>query len=81
VQLPDYLDLIESGHKDIPIVLLPLLNELRDARGAAPVDRRVLFHPDIDRPLPPEAAGARAAYPFADLRQRTTQIRVRLQVQ
>ena len=26
VQLPDYLDLIESGHKDIPIVLLPLLN-------------------------------------------------------
>jgi chemosensory pili system protein ChpA (sensor histidine kinase/response regulator) len=81
VQLPDYLDLIESGHKDIPIVLLPLLNELRDARGAAPVDRRVLFHPDIDRPLPPEAAGARAAYPFADLRQRTTQIRMRLQVQ
>ncbi|TAN08767.1 MAG: response regulator [Rhodanobacteraceae bacterium] len=81
VQLPDYLDLIESGHKDIPIVLLPLLNELRDARGAAPVDRRVLFHPDIDRPLPADAAGARAAYPFADLRQRATQIRARLQVQ
>src|SRR5690348_4359518 len=81
VQLPDYLDLIESGHKDIPIVLLPLLNELRDARGAEAVDQRVLFHPDIDRPLPPDAAGARVAYPFADLRQRTNQIRARFQVQ
>jgi chemosensory pili system protein ChpA (sensor histidine kinase/response regulator) len=81
VQLPDYLDLIESGHKDIPVVLLPLLNELRDAYGAEPADQRVLFHPDIDRPLPPDAAGARAAYPFADLRQRVTQIRARFQVQ
>ena len=81
VQLPDYLDLIESGHKDIPIVLLPLLNELRDARGAEPVDQRVLFHPDIDRPLPPDADGARVAYPFADLRARTTQVRGRFQVQ
>ncbi len=81
VQLPDYLDLIESGHKDIPIVLLPLLNELRDAYGEEPADQRVLFHPDLDHPLPPDAAGARAAYPFADLRQRVTQIRARFQVQ
>lgn len=81
VQLPDYLDLIESGHKDIPIVLLPLLNELREAYGEEPTDQRVLFHPDLDRPLPPDAAGARAAYPFADLRQRVTQIRARFQVQ
>ncbi|TAN06185.1 MAG: response regulator [Rhodanobacteraceae bacterium] len=81
VQLPDYLDLIESGHKDIPIVLMPLLNELRDARGAVPVDQLVVFHPDLDAPLPSDADGARAAYPFADLRQRVTQIRARFQVQ
>ncbi|MGH8232873.1 MAG: Hpt domain-containing protein [Rhodanobacteraceae bacterium] len=81
VQLPDYLDLIESGHKDIPIVLMPLLNELRDARGAQPVDQLVVFHPDLDLPLPSDAGGARAAYPFADLRQRVTQIRSRFQVQ
>ncbi|HEU0277351.1 MAG TPA: Hpt domain-containing protein, partial [Rhodanobacteraceae bacterium] len=81
VQLPDYLDLIESGHKDIPIVLLPLLNELRAARGAEPDDQGVLFHPDLDRPLPPAAAGARAAYPFADLRHHVTRIRSRFQVQ
>ena len=29
VQLPDYLERLQSGHKDIPIVLLPLLNDLR----------------------------------------------------
>ncbi|MGH8125636.1 MAG: Hpt domain-containing protein, partial [Rhodanobacteraceae bacterium] len=81
VQLPDYLDLIESGHKDIPIVLLPLLNDLRDARGCEAVDARVLFHPDIDRPLPPDADGARAAFPFADLRQRTTEVHARFHVQ
>ncbi|MGH8113656.1 MAG: Hpt domain-containing protein, partial [Rhodanobacteraceae bacterium] len=81
VQLPDYLDLIESGHKDIPIVLLPLLNELRDARGGEPVDPRVLFHPELDPSLPPDAAGARATFPFADLRQRTTRIRARFQTQ
>ncbi|HET9817544.1 MAG TPA: Hpt domain-containing protein, partial [Rhodanobacteraceae bacterium] len=81
VQLPDYLDLIESGHKDIPIVLLPLLNELRTARGDEPVDPLVLFHPGLDHPLPPEADGARAAFPFADLRQRTGRIRSRFQTQ
>jgi chemosensory pili system protein ChpA (sensor histidine kinase/response regulator) len=81
VQLPDYLDLIESGHKDIPIVLLPLLNELRVARGGEPVDPLVLFHPELDHPLPPEADGARAAFPFADLRQRTGRIRARFQTQ
>jgi chemosensory pili system protein ChpA (sensor histidine kinase/response regulator) len=35
VQLPDYLERLQGGHRDIPIVLLPLLNELRAARGAA----------------------------------------------
>ncbi len=33
VQLPDYLERLQGGHRDIPIVLLPLLNELRAARG------------------------------------------------
>ena len=33
VQLPDYLERLQGGHRDIPIVLLPLLNELRASRG------------------------------------------------
>ena len=32
VQLPSYVDLIINGGRDIPLVLLPLLNDLRDKR-------------------------------------------------
>ncbi|MBE2292361.1 MAG: Hpt domain-containing protein, partial [Xanthomonadaceae bacterium] len=32
VLLPDYLERLQNGHRDIPIVLLPLLNDLRAAR-------------------------------------------------
>ncbi|MBJ6981300.1 Hpt domain-containing protein [Luteimonas sp. MC1572] len=52
VLLPDYLERLQSGHKDIPIVLLPLLNELRAARGEAGLSESVLFAPDLQRPLP-----------------------------
>ncbi|KLI99604.1 response regulator [Luteimonas sp. FCS-9] len=41
--LPDYLERLQGGHRDIPIVLLPLLNELRAARGAAALHERMLF--------------------------------------
>ena len=42
VQLPDYLERLQGGHRDIPIVLLPLLNELRAARGATALSQDVL---------------------------------------
>ncbi|HZX80025.1 MAG TPA: Hpt domain-containing protein, partial [Lysobacter sp.] len=52
VQLPDYLERLQGGHRDIPIVLLPLLNELRAARGEAGLSESVLFAPDIERAVP-----------------------------
>ncbi|GAB3731214.1 hypothetical protein GCM10028862_11000 [Luteimonas pelagia] len=52
VQLPDYLERLQGGHRDIPVVLLPLLNELRAARGEGGLSESVLFSPDLDRPLP-----------------------------
>ncbi|MGY3265732.1 Hpt domain-containing protein [Lysobacter sp. HA35] len=52
VQLPDYLERLQGGHRDIPIVLLPLLNELRAARGEAGLSESMLFAPDIDVPVP-----------------------------
>ena len=52
VQLPDYLERLQGGHRDIPIVLLPLLNELRAARGETGLNESVLFSPNLDRPLP-----------------------------
>ncbi|RZA20783.1 MAG: hypothetical protein EOP93_05045, partial [Lysobacteraceae bacterium] len=42
VQLPDYLERLQGGHRDIPIVLLPLINELRGARGDAALGQDVL---------------------------------------
>ena len=52
VQLPDYLERLQSGHKDIPIILLPLLNDLRAARGEKLLTESVLFAPDLNAPLP-----------------------------
>ncbi|MCC7096230.1 MAG: Hpt domain-containing protein, partial [Thermomonas sp.] len=42
VQLPDYLERLQGGHRDIPIVLLPLINELRAARGAEAMSQDAL---------------------------------------
>jgi chemosensory pili system protein ChpA (sensor histidine kinase/response regulator) len=70
VQLPDYLERLQSGHRDIPIVLLPLLNELRSARGEKGLNESVLFSPDLSRPLPASAKGPDAEFPQAELRRR-----------
>lgn len=43
VLLPDYLERLQSGHRDIPIVLLPLLNDLRAARGATVLGEHALL--------------------------------------
>ncbi len=45
--LPNYLETLQSGHKDIPIVLLPLLNELRANRGAHLLTESAFFSPDL----------------------------------
>ncbi|MER3546448.1 MAG: hybrid sensor histidine kinase/response regulator, partial [Rhodanobacteraceae bacterium] len=79
VQLPDYLERVQAGHKDIPVVLLPLLNELRAAHSEAPMPESALFAPDLDHALPGDAPGARAALPFGDLRQRVGAVRTRFQ--
>ncbi len=48
VLLPDYLERLQNGHRDIPIVLMPLLNEIRAARGEEGVHDSVMlaFAPD-----------------------------------
>ncbi|MGH8073429.1 MAG: Hpt domain-containing protein, partial [Lysobacter sp.] len=63
VQLPDYLERLQGGHRDIPIVLLPLLNELRATRGETGLTESVLFAPNLDRPLPTDLPAPVAAAP------------------
>ncbi len=61
LQLPSYLEKVEGGHPDIPLSLLPLMNDLRAARGQAAVTEISLFAPKLDKliaaePVEPEAA-------------------------
>ncbi len=70
VQLPDYLERLQSGHRDIPIVLLPLLNQLRESRGEKGLSESVLFSPDLARPLPHSARGPEAPLAQPELRRR-----------
>ncbi len=63
VQLPDYLERLQSGHRDIPIVLLPLLNDLRACRGEKLLSETSLFSPDLNAALPSSAGGAKSAVP------------------
>ena len=53
VQLPDYLERLQGGHRDIPIVLLPLLNDLRTARGESDDAAGRIAQPAVEgRPRP-----------------------------
>ena len=49
LQLPNYLERLQSGHQhDTPLVLLPLLNDLRAARGQNLLSQGALFAPDLN---------------------------------
>ncbi len=48
VQLPAYLERLEKGEPDIPVSLLPLVNEIRSAQGQAAVSRMALLAPRLD---------------------------------
>ncbi len=80
VQLPDYLERLQSGHKDIPIVLLPLLNDLRACRGEKLLSESVLFSPDLSAALPASAAGAQQPVPELELRALAARLRNTFQV-
>ena len=52
LQLPDYLERLIAGYQDIPLVLLPLLNDLRAVRGENLLSENSMFSPDLDAPMP-----------------------------
>ena len=47
LQLPQYLEHLGSSRDDFPMVLLPLLNDLRAARGDSLLSDTSLFKPDL----------------------------------
>ncbi len=48
IQMSDYLEYVQAGHKDVPVVLLPLLNDLRGVREAPLLSEHFLFFPNFD---------------------------------
>jgi chemosensory pili system protein ChpA (sensor histidine kinase/response regulator) len=46
-QLPIYLDRVQSARRDLPLVVLPLINDLRSARGESLLSETSLFSPQL----------------------------------
>jgi len=53
LQLPAYLEHLENGQQDMPVILLPLLNDLRTARGEHLLSENAFFSPNLSV-SPPE---------------------------
>ncbi len=77
LQLPDYLDRLNSGFRDIPIVLLPLLNDLRAVRGENLLSENSMFTPDLGAALPESLLNT---HTDGDIRQMTRDLRHRFQL-
>ena len=48
LQMPAYLDRVQSARRDLPMVLLPLLNDMRTARGDKLLSENAVFSPALD---------------------------------
>lgn len=81
MQMPDYLERLQSGHRDVPIVLLPLLNDLRASRGEQSLHESALFTPNLDTMLPIGAPGASDPSVAEAHRAELSELRVRFQQQ
>ncbi|HEY9150790.1 MAG TPA: Hpt domain-containing protein, partial [Gammaproteobacteria bacterium] len=76
LQLPDYLERLMRGGRDIPLVLLPLLNDLRAVRGENLLSENAMFSPDLSRPVPDDVRD----YTGEDVRQLAKSLRHQYQV-
>ncbi|NVJ60727.1 MAG: Hpt domain-containing protein [Gammaproteobacteria bacterium] len=63
LQLPAYLDRVQEGRRDLPVILLPLLNDLRSSRGAPPVSESAIFSPQIAGIEPPSSSSKKQVDP------------------
>jgi chemosensory pili system protein ChpA (sensor histidine kinase/response regulator) len=68
-QLPLYLDRIHSARRDLPLVVLPLLNDLRSVRGESLLSETSLFSPQllVIPPLPDDILAQRTPDDFPTL--------------
>jgi chemotaxis protein histidine kinase CheA len=65
VSLRDYLQHLQEGYADLPVVILPLLNDLRAARDADLLSDHLVFLPE-DSEIDREDMGVEDFVPLAD---------------
>jgi len=80
LQLPVYLDRIQTARRDLPMVVLPLLNDLRSARGEKLLSETSLFSPDMTVRQPALSADSLAQLRTADLPVLLRKLRQMLQM-
>jgi len=81
MQLPDYLERLSGGHRDVPVVLLPLLNDLRSSRGQQALHESALFTPNLEIALPAQAPAVLNGITGERQRNEVTTLRLRFQQQ
>ena len=52
LQIPPYLEQVYRGRRDLPVVVMPVLNDLRAARGENLLSETSLFTPHLGSPVP-----------------------------
>ncbi|MHC8403152.1 Hpt domain-containing protein [Pseudomonas sp. MDT1-17] len=78
-QLPIYLDRVQGARRDLPLVVLPLINDLRSARGESLLSETSLFTPQLPD-LPPLDEESLALLEPADLPNVLRKLRQMLQM-
>jgi chemotaxis protein histidine kinase CheA/CheY-like chemotaxis protein len=81
MQLPDYLERLSGGHRDVPVVLLPLLNDLRASRGQQALHESALFSPNLEAALPDQAPAAMNQGEAERMHGQIAELRLRFQQQ
>src|SRR5678816_652587 len=80
VQLPTYLERVMSGGRDMALVLLPLLNDLRAVRGHALLSEGTLLLLNLSSDQQANPAGATTGEAGLTLSQWARKLRTRFQL-
>jgi chemosensory pili system protein ChpA (sensor histidine kinase/response regulator) len=79
VQLPSYLERVLAGGRDLALVLLPLLNDLRAVRGHALLSEGTLLLLNLKSDKQPQPVTATAGEPPLTVEQWARRLRARYQ--
>jgi chemosensory pili system protein ChpA (sensor histidine kinase/response regulator) len=80
VQLPTYLERVMSGGRDLALVLLPLLNDLRSVRGSPLLSEGTLLLLNLKSDQPAQPQSQRQDEPAISVAQWARRLRPRFQI-